>query len=68
MKKQKPWQVRVVRKVEEWVTVYADTPLQAETLAAMLPQVLSVFSGSGIRGDKPAGQTPLVGVEEDEDE
>jgi hypothetical protein len=68
MKKQKPWQVRVVRKVEEWVTVYADTPLQAETLAATLPQVLSVFSGSVIRGDRPKDEAPLVGVEEDEDE
>ena len=59
MRRQKTWRVRVVRKVEEWVSVQADTPLQAELLAATLPMVLSVFGGSAMRGDKPIeGMTP----------
>lgn len=68
MHKQKPWRVRVIRKVEEWVDIQATTPLEAEILAANLPQVLSVFTGSAIRGDKPIEFIPLVGVEEDDDD
>jgi hypothetical protein len=69
MPKQRTWRVRVVRKAEDWVDVVADTPLQAENLAAVLPQVISVFTGSALRGDRPVGQnTPPVGVEDDEED
>lgn len=65
MPKQKPWRVRVRRGVEEWITVYADTPKQAEELAAALPQILSVFGGSAIRGDKPVDEIPPANAEEE---
>ena len=68
MRKQKPWRVRVVRKVEDWVEVHADNPLQAEQLAVVLPMVISVFGGSAIRGDKPVDFIPAAGVIDDEDE
>lgn len=68
MRKQKLWRVRVVRKVEEWADVESETPLQAETLAAMLPGVLNVFAGSALRGDRPIGSVPALGVIDDEDE
>ena len=70
MRRQKTWRVRVVRKVEEWVSVSADTPLQAETIAASMPMVLSVFGGSAMRGDKPIeGMTPplTASIEDDEE-
>lgn len=67
MRNQKPWQVRVVRAVEEWVTVFADSSKQAEELAAVMPKVLSVFGGSVIRGDKPIDQISPIGVEEGDD-
>ena len=67
MRKQKIWRVRVRKSIEDWVSVQADTPLQAEGLAATLPFVLSVFGGSAMRGDKPVeGMTPPIGVEDDE--
>ena len=68
MRRQKTWRVRVRRSVEEWVEVQADTPLQAEQLAASIPQVLSVFSGSAMRGDKPIDQIPPAGVEDVDDD
>ena len=70
MRRQKTWRVRVVRKVEEWVSVQADTPLQAETIAASMPMVLSVFGGSAMRGDRPIeGMTPplTASIEDDEE-
>lgn len=67
MPKQRTWRVRVVRKVEDWVDVDADTPLSAENLAALLPQVVSVFGGSAMRGDKPVDQIPPIGVEEEDE-
>lgn len=67
MRKQKIWRVRVYRKIEDWVDVSADTPLQAEQQASILPGVLSIFSGLTIRGDKPISQLSPVGVVEDED-
>lgn len=67
MAKQRIWRVRVVRRVEDWVDVNADTPLQAETLAANLPLVLSVFTGSAMRGDKPVDFIPAAGIQDDEE-
>jgi hypothetical protein len=69
MPKKMTWRVRVKRTIEDWVDVQADSPLEAENLAAILPQVISVFGGSAMRGDRPVGQIlPKVGVEDDEDE
>jgi hypothetical protein len=59
----KPWRVRVMRAVELWVDVRAESPAQAEALARNLPQVLSVFGQSAVRADKLAGDR-AVGVEE----
>ena len=57
------------RVVEDWVQVQADSPAEAETLAVLLPQVISVFTGSALKGDKPAGQyVPPAGAIEDEEE
>lgn len=68
MRRQKLWRVRVNRVVEEWVDVSADTPLQAEQLAANLPKVISVFTGSALRGEKPVGtHVPAAGIEDGED-
>ena len=66
--KPKLWRVRVRKSVEDWVSVSADTPLQAETLVATMPFILSVFNGSTIRGDRPVDQAIPVGVEENEDD
>ena len=68
MPKSKRWRVRVRRAVEQWVDVKADDALQAEQLAASLPQVVSVFGRSAIPGDRPVDQVPLAGVMEDGDE
>lgn len=68
MRKQMIWRVRVRRAVEEWVDIQADTALQAEEQAAMLPQVLSVFGKSAMRGDRPIGSTsPLSILDDGED-
>jgi hypothetical protein len=67
MSRPKIWKVRVKRAIEEWVDVEANSPLQAELLAANIPFVISVFGGSAMRGDRPIDRAPLVGVEEDED-
>ena len=68
MLKSKRWRVRVRRAIEDWVDVKADDALQAEQLAANLPQVISVFDKSAIPGDRPVDQVPLAGVMEDEDD
>jgi hypothetical protein len=47
------YRVRVRRAVEDWVTVEAESPLQAEEKAATIPGVLSVFGKSALRGDRP---------------
>ncbi len=68
MRRQKLWRVRVTRAVEEWVDVQADTPLQAEQLAASMPRVLSVLTGNTIRGDRPIDRIQDAGVEDDEED
>lgn len=68
MRRQRTWRVRVRRALEDWIDVQADSPLQAEELAATLPQVLSVFGGSAMRGDKPIDSIPPAGVQDDEDD
>ncbi len=67
MRKQMTYRVRVRRAVEEWVDVSADTPQQAEAQAALLPQVLSVFGKSAMRGDKPIGN-PVISILDDGEE
>lgn len=67
MRRQKRWRVRVKRAIEDWVDIAADTPLQAEQLAATIPNVISVFGQSAISGDKPVEGPVPVGVIDDED-
>lgn len=68
MRKQKFWRVRVYRKVEEWVTVQADTGLQAEQLALNMPFVLSVFGQSAMPGNKAVDSLSAVAMVEEEEE
>lgn len=68
MRRQKTWRVRVRRSIEDWIDVSADTPLQAEELAASIPGVINVFGKSAISGDKPVGQVAPVGIHDDEDD
>lgn len=60
----KVWRVRVYRKVEVWVDVQADDSTEAEVLAGNLPNVLSVFNKSAMRGDRPVDSIPLAAVED----
>lgn len=54
------------RAVEDWVDVQADSGPEAEVLAARLPQVISVFGKSAIRGNITKEHAPPVGVADDE--
>lgn len=63
--KRLPYRVRVKRAVEDWVEVVAETPDQAEQLAANLPHVISVFGKSAIRGDMVKRGNATPGVHED---
>ena len=68
MFRQKTWRVRVRRAIEDWVDVQADNALQAEQSAANMPQVLSVFGGSAMPGNKPVDRPIPAGVEDDGDD
>jgi hypothetical protein len=61
----RPWRVRTRRLLETWVDVTAHTKEEAETLAASLPQVMSVFTGSAVRADLKETQPKDVGVEDE---
>jgi hypothetical protein len=63
--KHKRWRVRVWKREETWVEIQADSPLQAEAVAASIPFVLSVFGGSAIPANKAVDQVPPPGVEDD---
>ena len=60
------WRVRVRRSVEVWVDVQAHSAVEAETGAANLPGVISVFGKSAIRGDEAAMPERPAGVREEE--
>lgn len=68
MRRQKTWRVRVKRSIEDWVDVPADNPLQAEALAANLPNVIVVFAQSAILGTKPVSQSTPASIADDEEE
>jgi len=68
MNKKKLYRVRVRRSVEDWITIQAEGPLQAEQLAATYPFVLSVFERSAISGERPVGITVPKGIPVEEDE
>lgn len=68
MRKKKFWRVRVYRKVEDWVTVQADTGLQAEQLALNMPFILSVFGQSAMPGNKAVDNLSAVAWENLEEE
>ena len=66
MPQQPSWRVRVKRSIEDWVSVQADTAMQAETEAYKVPGVVSVFGKSAIPGDKPMDVERPLGVHEEE--
>ena len=68
MNKKKLYRVRVRRSVEDWITIQAEDPLQAEQLAANYPFVLSVFERSAISGERPVGTSIPAGIPVEEDE
>jgi hypothetical protein len=63
MRRQKTWKVRVVRKLEDWIDVQADNPLQAELLAASIPNIVSILTGMTMLGDRPLAEAP-AGIED----
>ena len=65
MPRKTPWRVRVKLAVESWVEVQATTPLEAETEAYKLPNVISVFGRSAILGNKIAASPEPAGVQEE---
>lgn len=69
MLKQQRYRVRVMRKVEDWVEVLALDQNQAEQEAVKMPHVLSVFSKSAIRADRPIMNNVVPsGIMEDDDD
>lgn len=57
-----------MRKIEDWVDVQADNSLTAESLAAHLPGVISVFGKSAIPADKPLATLNPLGVLDDDND
>lgn len=66
MARPQPWRVRVRRAIETWVDVEATSGPEAESEAAKVPGVISVFGRSALRGDESAKPLPLPGVEDEE--
>lgn len=66
--KKKFWRVRVMRKLEDWVELQAETAEEAEIAASHLPYVISAFSGSAISADKPLASTHPLGVLDDSED
>lgn len=64
----KRWRVRVMKLVEDWVEVQAESADQAEFAAANLPYVKSVFGKSPIPADKPLAASHPLGVLDDNDD
>jgi hypothetical protein len=60
----KPWRVRVLKRQEDWIEIVAESAMDAEGIAISRPQVISVFHGSTIPGDKVASDEPAAGVQE----
>lgn len=59
------WRVRVLRRVEDWIEIQADSAHDAEVEAVKRPGVLQVFSRMTIPADE--GRIPrLEGVRDDE--
>jgi hypothetical protein len=61
----RPWRVRVRRLMETWIDVSAHSAIEAESLAADYPQVVSVFVGSTIRADLKDAEPRDIGVEDE---
>lgn len=68
MNKQRRWRVRVIRQLEDWVEIKAETMEEANLLAAQRPGIVNVFIGSTISGEKPAGQVLPIGVADDNED
>jgi hypothetical protein len=63
--KKLPWRVRVKLALETWVDIEATTASIAETEAAELPNVISVFGSSATLANKIAGVEAPAGVQEE---
>jgi hypothetical protein len=59
----RPYRVRVHRKIEDWVEVEAADAAEAERLAINIPGVISVFPRSAMLGDKPVPREAQQGIE-----
>lgn len=64
---QKTWRVRVMRRLEDWIDVKAETAEQAEKEAATRPGIVGVFTGSTVSGEKPLGLSFNPSIEDDEE-
>jgi hypothetical protein len=65
MARPKPWRVRVIRRIEDSVEVFAYDDEQAYDEASKLPGVVSVIPKSAMPADKLAGAEPPAGVSEE---
>ena len=63
--KKLPWRVRVKLAIETWVDIEATNASIAETEAAKLPNVISVFRLSATLANKVAGAEAPAGVQEE---
>lgn len=66
MAKSTRWRVRVKRVSEDWIEVQAESALQAEEKAISIPNIVNVFAGSTISGEKPLDGPRALRVEDEE--
>ena len=65
MARPKPWRVRVIRRVEDSVEVFAHSEAEAYAEAAKRPGVMNTIPMSAIPADKVAGAEAPPGVSEE---
>lgn len=63
MRGERPYQVRVIQKIESWLTIYATSPQEAEKAAQNRPGVVVVMAGTTVLGDRPASNPQQQGEE-----
>lgn len=64
--KPKPWKVRVLREIEDWVDVHAVTREEAES-AALAQKGVKELRGLAVPADKRVGAPKPAGIEEEEE-
>ncbi len=67
MRKPKIWRVRVLHKLEDWISVEAPSAEEAETSAANLPNVVHVFPRSAIMATPKGAEVVRIGVDESDE-